>query len=181
MLSGVENNRSQIDDYRSEIESSWTPSTDEEIKSLGVKKQLYLEIEQEMCGMEVLKPLTEFIVIIKKHYSSPAGRNNYSGLESYDSDDIIRVIEDLTRIMKLRRSRAYQRSIMTPSLRYDVMKRDGFRCVLYGRTSSEGARLEVDHIIPISKGGKTNMSNLRTLCMDCNRGKRDKFDFDSDN
>ena len=65
---------------------------------------------------------------------------------------------------------------MTNSLRYDVMKRDGFKCVLCGASQKDGAKLHVDHIKPIAKGGKTEMSNLRTLCDRCNSGKRDKYD-----
>jgi 5-methylcytosine-specific restriction endonuclease McrA len=38
----------------------------------------------------------------------------------------------------------------------------------------DGVKLEVDHIKPISKGGKTVLNNLQTLCMDCNRGKSNK-------
>ncbi|MBQ3957213.1 MAG: HNH endonuclease, partial [Clostridia bacterium] len=30
--------------------------------------------------------------------------------------------------------------------------------------------------VPVSKGGKSTMDNLRTLCEECNRGKRDKYD-----
>ena len=58
------------------------------------------------------------------------------------------------------------------SLRYKVMKRDGFKCVLCGKTKKESI-LEIDHIIPVSKGGGNNLKNLQTLCFDCNRGKRD--------
>jgi len=31
--------------------------------------------------------------------------------------------------------------------------------------------LEVDHVVPVSKGGKNDMANLITACFDCNRGK----------
>lgn len=41
--------------------------------------------------------------------------------------------------------------------------------------TSEGVTLEVDHIIPVSKGGKTVMTNLQALCWDCNRGKSNKL------
>ena len=61
-------------------------------------------------------------------------------------------------------------------MRYNVLKRDNFRCQICGRSAQDGVTLEVDHIIPISKGGKTEYSNLRTLCKDCNRGKSNKFE-----
>ena len=56
------------------------------------------------------------------------------------------------------------------------MKRDGFRCVLCGRTANDGVVLHVDHIYPVARGGKTEMSNLRTLCEFCNKGKSAKYD-----
>jgi len=71
---------------------------------------------------------------------------------------------------------AEQRKLVTPSLRYDIMKRDGFRCVICGRRADDGVKLHVDHIKPVSKGGKSTPSNLRTLCQDCNLGKSAKFD-----
>lgn len=64
-----------------------------------------------------------------------------------------------------------ERDKMTTKLRYAVMQRDQFRCVLCGATVDSGAKLHVDHIIPVSKGGKTEMNNLRTLCDRCNLGK----------
>lgn len=70
-----------------------------------------------------------------------------------------------------------QRRLMTDSLRYNVMQRDGFRCVLCGATAKEdGVKLHVDHITPISKGGKTEIANLRTLCERCNLGKGSKIE-----
>lgn len=75
-----------------------------------------------------------------------------------------------------RRFVAEQRRLMTDSLRYDVMRRDGFRCQICGATAADGYRLHVDHILPVSKGGKTELSNLRTLCERCNMGKRDKIE-----
>ncbi len=65
---------------------------------------------------------------------------------------------------------------MTPRLRYQIMQRDGFRCVLCGASQANGATLHVDHIQPISKGGLTVPENLRTLCDLCNFGKGDLYD-----
>ena len=47
------------------------------------------------------------------------------------------------------------------SLRYDILKRDGFRCVICGRTANDGVKLHVDHIIPIAKVEKTVKENLQ--------------------
>lgn len=58
-------------------------------------------------------------------------------------------------------------------LRYEVLKRDHFRCVLCGASPAThlGCILHVDHVIPYSRGGKTIPANLRTLCEPCNLGK----------
>lgn len=60
------------------------------------------------------------------------------------------------------------------TLRFEVFKRDMFRCMYCGRTPPS-VELEVDHIHPVSKGGTDGMSNLLTSCFDCNRGKRDNL------
>lgn len=58
-------------------------------------------------------------------------------------------------------------------LRLRVLDRDGFRCVLCGRSPAieRGIVLHLDHIVPYSKGGRTVYENLRTLCAACNQGR----------
>lgn len=56
------------------------------------------------------------------------------------------------------------------SIRVSVLHRDSYQCVFCGRNAKQ-VQLEVDHIIPFSKGGSNDCSNLQTLCIDCNRGK----------
>ena len=60
-------------------------------------------------------------------------------------------------------------------LRLNVLKRDNFRCAFCGRSSATdvGVILHIDHMHPFSKGGKTTLENLQTLCADCNLGKSD--------
>lgn len=65
------------------------------------------------------------------------------------------------------------RSRIRNSLRMRVLKRDKYRCQICGKTSRV-IQLEVDHIKPLSKDGKTTIDNLRTLCIECNNGRRDK-------
>jgi len=62
-------------------------------------------------------------------------------------------------------------------LRFKVMHRDHFKCVLCGDNppASPGLILHIDHIIPWSKGGKTQIDNLRTLCAPCNIGRSNRY------
>lgn len=64
------------------------------------------------------------------------------------------------------------------SLRYKVLSRDKFRCVICGRSPAKDVNIElhVDHIHPWSKGGQNIEENLRTLCFDCNLGKGAKIE-----
>ncbi len=63
------------------------------------------------------------------------------------------------------------------SLRFLVLKAAGGRCQLCGISAKERP-LDVDHIIPRSRGGKTELANLQTLCSKCNRSKRNQDDTD---
>ena len=64
------------------------------------------------------------------------------------------------------------REAISAKLRYVVFARDQFTCVSCGRSANrDSVRLEVDHKIPVSRGGTSELSNLQTLCIDCNRGK----------
>ena len=62
------------------------------------------------------------------------------------------------------------------SLRYQILKRDRV-CQLCGATR-EQERLEVDHIVPRSKGGTNDPDNLQVLCIRCNRGKSNRDSMD---
>ena len=62
-------------------------------------------------------------------------------------------------------------------IRYKILSRDRFRCVLCGASPANylNCKLHVDHIIPVSRGGNSETSNLRTLCSVCNLGKSNKY------
>ena len=55
-------------------------------------------------------------------------------------------------------------------IRFEVFKRDSFKCQYCGRSAPD-IILEVDHIVPICGNGDSNIINLITSCFDCNRGK----------
>lgn len=54
--------------------------------------------------------------------------------------------------------------------RFQIFERDNFTCQYCGRKPPE-VQLEVDHIVPLAKGGTNDERNLITACRDCNRGK----------
>ena len=56
-------------------------------------------------------------------------------------------------------------------LRHEVFVRDGYRCRECGASVEDGATLEIDHILPVAKGGTNDIDNLQTLCKECNRAK----------
>lgn len=66
------------------------------------------------------------------------------------------------------------------SLRYQVLRRDGGKCVLCGVTAANGATLHVDHIKPRSLFPELELeiTNLQVLCSDCNLGKSNTDQID---
>ena len=64
-----------------------------------------------------------------------------------------------------------QRRAMTKELREYVKKRDKYTCQICGKYMPDEVGLHIDHIIPVSKGGKSIPQNLRVLCSKCNGRK----------
>ena len=57
-------------------------------------------------------------------------------------------------------------------VRAEILRRDGYKCVLCGRGRRDGVELVVDHITPKDKGGSGSVDNGQTLCMECNLMKK---------
>lgn len=110
-------------------------------------------------------------------YISPAGKSSRK-CKIRITTDIVRELqaEISAKINKSGHSKR-QRNAMTNDLREAIKKRDNYTCCLCGNNvfNEPNLLLEVDHIIPISKGGKTEANNLQTLCWRCNRAKKDNF------
>lgn len=70
-----------------------------------------------------------------------------------------------------------QRSKMTPALKKTILERDNYTCQNCGNSiyKEPNLLLEIDHIVPVSKGGETEPDNLQTLCWRCNRSKSDSL------
>ena len=70
-----------------------------------------------------------------------------------------------------------QRQMMTKKLREYIKNRDNYTCCNCGNSTAlePNLLLEIDHIIPVAKGGLTEETNLQTLCWKCNRAKGAKL------
>jgi hypothetical protein len=134
-------------------------------------------VEKKLVNTSIDKFLNDFIVasILKGHFQGNKGYQleilpSYSpSVESMaDNDSTIvslplKVVENKTK-----------RNIPL-SWRYKVLKRDSFKCVACGNGASDGAKLHIDHKLPFSLGGLTELGNLQTLCSECNISKSNRF------
>jgi 5-methylcytosine-specific restriction endonuclease McrA len=59
-----------------------------------------------------------------------------------------------------------------PFSKRNVLTRDGFKCCYCG---TSGKRLTIDHVVPVSKGGKSDFENCVAACTNCNSKKGDKL------
>lgn len=63
-----------------------------------------------------------------------------------------------------------KRKALSPRVRFEVFKRDGFTCTYCG-AHPPAAVLHVDHILAVASGGSSDPDNLTTACNVCNGGK----------
>ena len=84
-----------------------------------------------------------------------------------------RFVRYLAESVQFKNSAEGQRRLMTSKLRRMIIERDEYTCQQCGNSTDQEPNLllEVDHIIPVSKGGITSEENLQTLCWKCNRSK----------
>jgi hypothetical protein len=62
------------------------------------------------------------------------------------------------------------RKALSKRTRFEIFKRDGFRCAYCGATPAQ-AELAVDHVVAVANGGTNDLANLITACSTCNAGK----------
>lgn len=113
-------------------------------------------------------------------YTSNGGMAQRSFSVPMTEENIIELIEQLENKLTTTAQIKEQRALMTRKLRAYIKERDNFTCCICNNSvyNEPNLLLEVDHIIPISKGGMTEENNLQTLCWKCNRAKADKIIID---
>ena len=169
-------NETNYRDYRQKLTAILENDTaPEDLPRFFFSSSQYQSIEKELFDKETHQP-APLTMTLKWQYTSPKGRNSYQDSMRFNLKELSELLEKVKKQSDYKQSAAYQRALMTKSLRYKILKRDGYRCQLCGRRAVDGhdVLLEVDHKIPVSQGGQTVEENLWTLCWDCNRGKRAK-------
>ena len=135
------------------------------------KKQIpYIVSNVDLRVEEMTNPTFVFL------YVSPGGKSRREHRIEITNDLLIKLKGEISFKISKKENIKTQRNAMTNDLREAIKKRDNYTCCLCGNSvfSEPNLLLEVDHIIPVSKGGKTESSNLQTLCWKCNRAKSNK-------
>lgn len=106
-------------------------------------------------------------------YVSPGGNKTTRYDIVMDIDNLNKFVQYLSERIKFKKSVAGQRALMTSKLREKIKQRDGYACkkCKVSVAQEPNLLLEIDHIIPVSRGGMTAEDNLQTLCWRCNRSK----------
>ncbi len=113
----------------------------------------------------------------KFSYTSGGGMAQRSFTVPMTEETIVELIKTLESKLTASAFAKEQRSLMTKKLREHIKTRDKFTCCTCGNSThaEPNLLLEIDHIIPVAKGGCTVETNLQTLCWKCNRSKSDKI------
>jgi len=170
----VRYNQSKYNEYDERFEAIVKNDTAEDLENYRQFKS-FKTIELEQVKQQKQNPVRCLDANITIEYTSPKGQKWYRSWITYNEDHIAAMIQEANKIARHKKTIQHERNLMNPGLRYDVLKRDGFQCVYCGATAQDGVKLHIDHIIPISKGGKTEINNLQTLCDRCNLGKSAKL------
>jgi len=117
------------------------------------------DIFEKLTSMIKYKDIPEYTENEPKN-----GLANEEGKEILSTDILLKSVDE--------------KNTVKPGIRWQVFERDDFRCVACGASAADGAYLQVDHIIPRSKGGKDVIDNYQTLCFSCNIGKSNKSQID---
>lgn len=113
------------------------------------------------------------------------------GTDCKDPDRAIRKLHDMGLLIQVAKGiyrfepaavKAHVLDDFDEAMKAEVKKRDGFRCVVCGLGAQDGVELQVDHIMPRSKGGKAELDNAQTLCGSHNyrKNKLGQLEFGAD-
>lgn len=180
-IMGVSNNVIKLTEYKKEVKAiSSFGKYESEVGKLNI--EYLLKIERKLFSDKTLKPTTVFAINVSLAYAKMSGEvcSRKSGV--FTGGRINQLIDRLNN-----QDRGFyndrgiwdaicrvERAKVSNKMRFSIYQRDGYRCRMCGR-HFKMENLEIDHIKPIAKGGKTTYDNLQTLCRRCNKLKGDSY------
>lgn len=137
-----------------------------------IKTFFRARLDREL-GFEPFQFSSVYFPTYSFRYISSGGNSGTKFDVTFDIPMLERFIGYMGDTVKFRKSAEGQRRLMTPKLRASIIERDRYTCQICGNSTMQEPNLllEVDHIIPIAKGGMTTEDNLQCLCWKCNRSK----------
>lgn len=110
-------------------------------------------------------------------YVSAGGNSSQRTVIELNTPTIDELIATMSQKIKWRKSAEGQRALMTAKLREQIKIRDDYTCQHCSVSVEKEPHLllEIDHIVPVSRGGLSTEENLQTLCWRCNRSKSNKI------
>ena len=113
----------------------------------------------------------------KFQYTSAGGNSGQTSTLELDTPTLDALSATLVQKIRWTKSAAGQRALMTVRLRSEIKQRDHYTCLqcAVSVAAEPHLLLEIDHIMPVSKGGLSTPENLQTLCWRCNRSKGSKI------
>lgn len=175
-------NKRQYSNYLSETKAI-TQFGEYQASAEKLKVGKLIKLEKIIFNKKIYQsPVTQFALTVTLYCSKINGQVYHKKFKNFTAEDIWALISRL----KQRRGTFYldrgiwdaicrvERGKVSNKMRFSIYARDNYRCCKCG-VSNRYAQLEIDHIIPIAKGGKTTYDNLQTLCHNCNVEKGDSL------
>jgi 5-methylcytosine-specific restriction endonuclease McrA len=85
-------------------------------------------------------------------------------------------------VPRIIKERTHTKHVLSKKIRFsrrNVCIRDGYSCQYCG-TQLNTKDIQLEHVIPVSKGGKTEWTNIVCSCHKCNSKKRDRTPAEAD-
>ncbi len=135
----------------------------------------YADEFMEHVGIE-LSPISVPYPEYAFEYVSAGGNSSQRTTVTLNTETIDALVETLSQKIRFSQSAAGQRALMTAKLRQFIKTRDRHTCryCSVSLAAEPHLLLEVDHVVPVSKGGMSTPENLQALCWRCNRTKSNK-------
>lgn len=179
-LKNTLDNKIKYEKYQAEISQKCRLNQYDVSKLLRNKKYL-VKLENKIFNKQIKKPTTYFSIVVRLYLTNINGRYKCEKEDIFTAGEVKEIITKLNQkrgtfylnndiwksICKVERGKVSNR------MRFAVYERDHYRCRKCGRRTDD---LEIDHIVPISKGGKSTFDNLQTLCHKCNYEKGSKIE-----